>query len=145
VNIPDPVRGTNGRYAFPKIPAKVVNAPGVRAKAQACAAKLPQRTFRRGAPSASQQAAFEKFSACMRAHGAPIGRPGARQGAPPPRQGQGGQGPSVPIVPGQGGPAQGGGGRTGFGFFDSSDPKVKAALAKCRKLLPGGFRTQATP
>jgi hypothetical protein len=42
VKIPDPVKGKDGKYAFPKIPAKVLNAPGVREKAQACAAQLPQ-------------------------------------------------------------------------------------------------------
>jgi hypothetical protein len=42
VNIPDPVKGKDGKYQFPKIPAKVLNAPGVRQKAQACASQLPQ-------------------------------------------------------------------------------------------------------
>ncbi len=41
VNIPDPVK-KNGRYVFPKIPAKVLNAPGVKEKARACAAQLPR-------------------------------------------------------------------------------------------------------
>ena len=41
VNIPDPVKGKDGKYAFPKIPAKVLNAPGVRQKARECAAQLP--------------------------------------------------------------------------------------------------------
>ncbi len=142
VNIPDPVRGANGRYAFPQIPAKVLNAAGVRAKARACAAKLPQRTFRQGSPpSAAQRAAFQKFSDCMRAHGAPIGRPGAQPGPPPAGATQGtpsAKGRGTLIVPGG---ATGPGGR---GFFDSSDPKVQAALTKCRKLLPGGFRAQGT-
>ena len=42
VAIPDPVKGKNGKYAFPKIPAKVLNAPGVRQKARECASQLPQ-------------------------------------------------------------------------------------------------------
>ena len=75
VNIPDPVRGTNGRYAFPKIPAKVLNAAGVRAKAQACAAKLPSGSFRRGnRPSSAQSAAFQKFTACVRKNGVTFAR-----------------------------------------------------------------------
>jgi large repetitive protein len=144
VNIPDPVRGADGRYAFPQIPAKVVNAPGVRVKAQACAAKLPQGSFRRGGTqSPAQRAAFQKFSACMRANGVTFGRPGGQQGRPPAGQGQGapnGQRRGVPIVPGQPQgtrPGQGQGQGPG-GFFNSTDPKVKAALAKCRKLLPAG-------
>ena len=43
VNIPDPVKGKDGKYAFPKIPAKVLNAPSVRQKARECAAQLPGR------------------------------------------------------------------------------------------------------
>jgi Domain of unknown function (DUF5666) len=42
VNIPDPVKQKNGTYAFPKIPDKVLNAPGVKEKARACAAQLPR-------------------------------------------------------------------------------------------------------
>jgi len=41
VNIPDPVKGKDGKYAFPKIPANVLNAPGVRQKARECAGQLP--------------------------------------------------------------------------------------------------------
>jgi hypothetical protein len=134
VNIPDPVRRANGRYAFPQISAKVLTATGVRAKARACAAKLPQRTFRRGGnQSPAQRAALQKFSACMSANGVTFGGPGGQQGRPPAGQRRG-----VPIVPGQGPGGRG-------GFFNSTDPKVKAALAKCRKLLPAGFRGQGTP
>ncbi len=149
VAIPDPVRGANGRYAFPAIPASVTNAPGVRAKAQACAAKLPQGSLRGGgtAPSA-QGAAFQKFSACMQRSGVTFGQPGGGQGAPPARQGQattpnrprGG----YPFVPGQR-PQGTGQGRGGFDFFNSTDPKVKAALAKCRSLLPAGFGQGGPP
>jgi hypothetical protein len=158
VAIPDPVRGANGRYAFPAIPASVTNAPGVRAKAQACAAQLPQGSFRRGgAPSSAQRAAFQKFSACMQKNGVTFGRPGDGQGTPPAGQTttpNGPRGGGFPVVPGQ--RPQGSGqrrqGRGGFGFFNSSDPKVKAALAKCQSLLPAAFgrggpptRTQTTP
>ena len=147
VNVPDPVRGTNGRYAFPKIPAKVLNAAGVRAKAQACAAKLPRGSFRGGnRPSSAQSAAFQKFTACMRKNGVPFGpRPGQR-GQPPAGQAPAspyGRGRGVPIVPGQGFRGQGRGGQAGF--FNSNDPKVKAALAKCRSLLPAGFGDRGTP
>jgi hypothetical protein len=149
VNIPDPVRGANGRYAFPRIPATVTSAAGVRAKARACAAKLPQQTFRRGgAQSPAQRAAFEKFSACMRENGVTLGEPGG-QGRPPAGQGQGapnGQGRVVPIVPGQGlRPGQGRGPSGPGGFFNSTNPKEQAALAKCRKLLPTGFGSREAP
>jgi hypothetical protein len=139
VNIPDPVRGANGRYSFPQIPAKVTSAPGVRAKAQACAAKLPQRTFRGGggyAQSPAQRAAFQKFSDCMTKNGASFGRPGGQQGRPPGAQGY----PRGPV-PGNGAQRPGGGG----GFFNSTDPKVQKALAKCRKLLPAGFGNRPAP
>ena len=135
VDIPDPVRGANGRYAFPQIPANVLSAAGVRAKAQACSAKLPQGTFRRGGQQTpTAQAAFQKFSKCMSANGAPIGRPGGQRGqsivpgqAPPNGQGQPqGQGP-------------------GGGLFNSTDPKAQAALAKCRKLLPAGAAQGGAP
>jgi hypothetical protein len=141
VNIPDPVRGANGRYSFPQIPAKVTSAPGVRAKAQACAAKLPGRTFRGGggyAQSPAQRAAFQKFSDCMSNNGASLGRPDGQQARPPGAQGY----PRGPV-PGSG--AQRPGGDGGGGFFNSTDPKVQKALAKCRKLLPEGFGNRPAP
>ena len=154
VDIPDPVKGANGRYAFPQIPAAVLNAPGVQAKAEACAATLPQGSFRRGGQQTpAQRSAFQKFSDCMSAEGVTLGRPGGAPGGPPAGQGQGapnGQGggtrttPRAPgLQPGQGprpGAGQGQGPRgRGGGFFNSTDPKVQAALAKCRSLLPNGF------
>ena len=51
VNIPDPVKGKNGKYAFPKIPAKVLNAPGVQQKARECASQLPGRGGGQGSVS----------------------------------------------------------------------------------------------
>ncbi len=114
VKIPDPVRSKNGKYAFPKIPTKVLNAPGVKKKAQACAAQLPGR--RQNTSTPAQQAAFKKFSDCMAKNGVKINRPTGqpRQGQTPPS----GQRP-----------------QTG-GFFNSKDPKVKKALAKCQKYAP---------
>jgi hypothetical protein len=117
VNIPDPVRGKDGKYAFPKIPAKVLNAPGVKKKAQACAAQLPRVTRAAGPQSAAQRAQFKKFSDCMARNGVKVKQPTRRTGPPP---------------AGQSGPAPGG----PVGFFNSKDPKVKKALAKCRALLP---------
>jgi hypothetical protein len=141
VNIPDPVRGANGRSAFPRIPAKVTSAAGVRAKAQACAAKLPQQTFgRAGAQSPAQRAAFQKFSACMRENGVMLAGPGG-QGRPPV-----GQGRPVRIIPGQGPRTGRGQGPSGpGGFFNSTNPKEQAAFAKCRKLLPTGFGNRGAP
>jgi hypothetical protein len=52
VDIPDPVK-TNGTYAFPKIPARVLNAPGVKEKARACAAQLPRTGRAPGAQGGS--------------------------------------------------------------------------------------------
>ena len=150
VNIPDPVKAANGRYAFPQIPANVLNASGVRAKAQACAAKLPQGSFRRGGTqSPAQRAAFQKFAACMQASGVTFGRPTGQQGTPPAGQGQSAPNGQrrFPFVPGQGPtPGQGQGQRPGGpgDFFNSTDPKVKAALAKCRKLLPADFGNRGT-
>jgi hypothetical protein len=131
VRIPDPVKGKDGAYRFPKIPAKVLNAPGVRQRAEACAAQLP-RTLRRGnGPSAAEQAAFKKFTDCMAKNGVKLKRPSGQpppQGKPPP------QGQAPPN-----------GQRRSGGFFNSKDPKVRKALAKCRKYLPAGFgRQQAT-
>ncbi len=103
VDIPDPVKGANGRYAFPQIPAAVLNAPGVQAKAEACAATLPQGSFRRGGQQTpAQRSAFQKFSDCMSAEGVTLGRPGGAPGGPPAGQGQGapnGQGGGTRTTP----------------------------------------------
>jgi hypothetical protein len=115
VNIPDPVRSKDGKYAFPEIPAKVLNAPGVKKKAQACAAQLPRVTRAAGPQTAAQRAQFKKFSDCMAKNGVKL-KPPTSQARPP-----AGQQPPSGQAP---------------GFFTSKDPKVKKALAKCRKLLP---------
>ena len=119
VKIPDPVRGKDGKYAFPKISDKVLKAPGVKKKAEACAAQLPNRRVTQA--TAAQQAAFKKFSDCMAKNGVKAGQPGAQRTTTvqPPPTGQ----------PPTGQPRRG-------GFFNSNDPKVKKALAKCRKYLP---------
>jgi hypothetical protein len=114
VKIPDPVRGKNGTYAFPKISDKILKAPGVKKKAQACAAQLPNR--RVGPATAAQQAAFKKFSDCMAKNGVKVKRPTNR--------------PVIVTGPPNG--QQPGAGS----FFNTKDPKVKKALAKCRKYLP---------
>jgi hypothetical protein len=114
VKIPDPVRGKDGTYAFPKIPDTILKAPGVKKKAQACAAQLPNR--RAGPATAVQQAAFKKFSDCMAKNGVKVKRPTNR--------------PVIVTGPPNG--QQPGAG----GFFNTKDPKVKKALAKCRKYLP---------
>jgi hypothetical protein len=108
------VRGKDGKYAFPKTPAKVLNAPGVKQKAEACAALLPSRRQRQLSPA--QQAAFKKFADCMAKNGVKINRPTGQ-----PRQG---------TVPRNGQRPSGG------GFFSSNDQKVKKALAKCQKYQP---------
>ncbi len=51
VNIPDPVKGKDGKYAFPKIPDKILKAPGVAQKARECAAQLPGRGGDQGSVS----------------------------------------------------------------------------------------------
>jgi hypothetical protein len=117
VNIPDPVRGKDGKYAFPKIPVRVLNAPGVKKKAQACAAQLPRVTRGVGPQSPAERAQFKKFSDCMARNGVKVKQPTRRTGPPP--AGRSGPPPGGPV-----------------GFFNSKDPKVKKALAKCRKLLP---------
>jgi hypothetical protein len=114
VQIPDPVRRKDGRYAFPKIPDKILKAPGVKKKAEACAAQLPSR--RVGQPTAAQQAAFKKFSDCMAKNGVKVNRATNRPVIV--------TGPPSGQQPGAG------------GFFNTKDPKVKKALAKCRKYLP---------
>ena len=68
VKIPDPVRGKNGKYAFPKIPDKVLNAPGrqeERRRPRPAAPQPPPQLW-----TAAERAAFKKFSDCMAKNGA---------------------------------------------------------------------------
>jgi hypothetical protein len=137
VNIPDPVKGKNGAYAFPTIPTSITNAPGVRTKAQACSraagfastARRPQRpTF-----TAAQQKKLQQFQACLKKHGVTRTFGGPGLGAPPNRAPSNGQTPPSGQTP----PA------------DFQPPKLDAktqkAMTACQKYSPfpaggpGGF------
>lgn len=165
VKIPDPVKGKDGKYAFPAIPASVTGAAGVREKAQACAAssgaggaRSASTTAAAGAAGAGQrpqltaaqqkarQAALVKFQACMKKNGVTLpegsllgggGRPGGTA-APGTRTG------ARPAPPAAGtgttqrqrGAAPGAAGRGGL--FGSADAKTQKALRACSSLLPAG-------
>lgn len=99
VDIPDPVKGKDGRYAFPTIDTKITGAAGVREKAQACATASgalrggsddgnrpdgPGRGFG-GPQTAAQKAAFAKFQSCLKAAGVTLPDRGGFGGPPPAR------------------------------------------------------------
>lgn len=97
VAIPDPVKGKDGKYAFPAISKSITGAAGVKAKAQSCAPKAaangPAASNGRGGPTGfrgalgggaqtpAQQAALKKFQNCLKQNGVTL--PSRPAGAPP--------------------------------------------------------------
>jgi hypothetical protein len=166
VAIPDPIKGKDGKYAFPAISKSITGAAGVREKAQSCASKATGN----GAPATSgngqpagfggrggfgaaqtpaQQAALKKFQDCLKQNGVTLGnRPGGRPPATtakakvPTTTTKGGK-IVKPVIAGNGpdanddGAGPGGGrGGRGFGGGGFGDPKTQAAFQKCQALLP---------
>lgn len=126
VDIPDPVKGKDGRYAFPAIPASVTNAVGVRTKAQACArtAGLANANTRPQRPtfSAAQRKKLQQYQDCLKKHGVTrtFGPGNGGNGTPP----NGGQMPPSGQAP----PAN--------GQRPQVDAKTQKALTACQKYSP---------
>jgi hypothetical protein len=97
VQIPDPVKGKDGKYAFPAISRSITGAAGVQEKARACATSSGALKsgsasggttgpggFRGGGggfggvQTPAQQAAFKKFQDCLKAAGVTGLTPGTR-------------------------------------------------------------------
>lgn len=119
VKIPDPVKGKDGRYAFPPVPASITGAAGVRAKAQECAQSS-------GALNSSSSATVTDPKT-----GKAIQRPTLTGG---------------PGGEGDGGRFRDGGGFRANPAFQAAFQKFQACLAKAGVTLPQpGGRPPAQP